>query len=112
MNPNILCIIEDKINTLEESLANYNKFKEFINNHEEFSNITQLIESNDYNNLELVNIMIKGQCPEIYHEVIWILYNMTNSDRLLSMNGMTPTPWANLDYMIFSNEIEQKYELR
>lgn len=93
--------INDKVEYHNESLTQYNKFKEFIENEESFSNIIDLITSD---NIELATEIIKSLLPDCYRQVIFILSTLTDNNRLMAYNNMASTPWGSSDYMIFETQ--------
>lgn len=107
MNEDLIASVDNTISELNGKLSNYIKFKEYITTNEEFVNIVQLIETDQYDNIELASIIIKGAFEYIYHDVIYQLYNITHVEKLLAFNHMAIVPWSNNEYTIFNmTEIE------
>jgi len=107
MNQDLIASVDSTIEELNGRLNNYTSFKKYIQDNESFINIVQLIETNDFDSIELASIMIKGMFEYIYHDVIYMLYTITKCDRLLSFNHRAIVPWSNNEYTIFNmTEIE------
>lgn len=78
--------VDNKLYELDKSIINYKNVKNCIdNNPDEINNIIKLIDGNE---IELVNELLFGLFPDIYYDLIFILYKISNNDMLINKNNM------------------------